>query len=84
MELTKVLDGFTVADTLVIKAQVQVIHEKISRPFRCLDPQYRRELVRVYLTNVEVRMRCNVSMRYQRRRADENLYQAFLVLSNIF
>ena len=23
------------------------------RPFRCLDPQYRRELVRVYLTNVE-------------------------------
>jgi hypothetical protein len=84
MELTKVLDGFTVADTLVIKAQVQVIHEKISRPFRCLDPQYRRELVRVYLTNVEVRMRCNVSMRDQRRRADENLYQAFLVLSNIF
>ena len=55
MELTKVLDGFTVADTLVIKAQVQVIHEKVARPFRCLDPQYRRELVRVYLTNVEVR-----------------------------
>ena len=54
MELGKVLDGFTVADTLVIKAQVQVIHEKIARPFRCLDPQYRRELVRVYLTNVEV------------------------------
>jgi len=53
MELGKVLDGFTVADTLVIKAQVQVIHEKIARPFRCLDPQYRRELVRVYLTNVE-------------------------------
>lgn len=25
MELNKVLDGFTVADTLVIKAQVQVI-----------------------------------------------------------
>jgi hypothetical protein len=53
MELSKVLDGFTVSDTLVIKAQVQVIHEKISRPFRCLDSQYRRELVRVYLTNVE-------------------------------
>jgi len=53
MELTKVLDGFTVADTLVIKAQVQVIKDRISRPFRCLDPQYRRELVRVYLTNVE-------------------------------
>lgn len=53
MELSKVLDGFTVADTLVIKAQVQVIKDRIARPFRCLDPQYRRELVRVYLTNVE-------------------------------
>merc|ERR1719235_2139081 len=53
MELSKVLDGFTVLDTLVIKAQVQVIRDRISRPFRCLDPQYRRELVRVYLTNVE-------------------------------
>eukprot|EP00775_Hariotina_reticulata_P007116 gene7116-7330_t len=53
MELNKVLDGFTVADTLVIKAQVQVILDRPSRPFRCLDSQYRRELVRVYLTNVE-------------------------------
>ena len=53
MELSKVMEGFTVADTLVIKAQVQVIHEKPARPFRCLEPQYRRELVRVYLTNVE-------------------------------
>merc|ERR1719263_2185397 len=53
MELSKVLDGFTVSDTLVIKAQVQVIRDRINRPFRCLDPQYRRELVRVYLTNVE-------------------------------
>ena len=52
MELSKVMEGFTVADTLVIKAQVQVIHEKPARPFRCLEPQYRRELVRVYLTNV--------------------------------
>ena len=53
MELSKVLDGFTVADTLVIRAQVQVIRDRPARPFRCLDPQYRRELVRVYLTNVE-------------------------------
>ncbi|KAF6175039.1 hypothetical protein GIB67_039587 [Kingdonia uniflora] len=53
MELSKVLDGFIVADTLVIKAQVQVIREKSHRPFRCLDCQYRRELVRVYLSNVE-------------------------------
>ncbi|KAG9445190.1 hypothetical protein H6P81_016530 [Aristolochia fimbriata] len=54
MELSKVLDGFIVSDTLVIKAQVQVIREKAHRPFRCLDCQYRRELVRVYLSNVEL------------------------------
>ncbi|CAN4091831.1 unnamed protein product [Withania somnifera] len=53
MELSKVLDGFVDADTLIIKAQVQVIREKTDNPFRCLDRQYRRELVRVYLTNVE-------------------------------
>ena len=28
--------------------------EKARRPFRCLDCQYRRELVRVYLSNVEL------------------------------
>jgi hypothetical protein len=27
--------------------------DRATAPFRCLDPQYRRELVRVYLTNVE-------------------------------
>ncbi|CAA0807164.1 TRAF-like superfamily protein [Striga hermonthica] len=53
MELSKLLDGFIDADTLIIKAQVQVIRERADRPFRCLDCQYRRELVRVYLTNVE-------------------------------
>ncbi|KAL4273635.1 hypothetical protein GQ457_13G025730 [Hibiscus cannabinus] len=53
MELSKVYDGFIESDTLIIKAQVQVIKEKADRPFRCLDCQYRRELVRVYLTNVE-------------------------------
>ncbi len=53
MELSKVSDGFKDGDTLIIKAQVQVIREKSDRPFRCLDCQYRRELVRVYLTNVE-------------------------------
>lgn len=30
-----------------------MILDKPGRPFRCLDAQYRRELVRVYLTNVE-------------------------------
>ncbi|KAK7391636.1 hypothetical protein VNO78_20053 [Psophocarpus tetragonolobus] len=54
MELSKVYDGFVdTSDNLIIKAQVQVIREKSDRPFRCLDCQYRRELVRVYLTNVE-------------------------------
>ncbi|XP_048130969.1 TNF receptor-associated factor homolog 1a-like isoform X2 [Rhodamnia argentea] len=53
MELSEVFDGFIDADTLIIKAQVQVIREKADRPFRCLDSQYRRELVRVHLTNVE-------------------------------
>lgn len=52
MELSKVQDGFIVSDTLEIRAQVQIIRDK-ERPFRCLDRQYRRELVRVYLTNVE-------------------------------
>ncbi|KAM3308887.1 hypothetical protein P3S67_010631 [Capsicum chacoense] len=51
MELSKVVDGFIDADTLTIKAQVQA--ERAERPFQCLDCQYRRELVRVYLTNVE-------------------------------
>ncbi|XP_028555735.1 TNF receptor-associated factor homolog 1a-like isoform X2 [Dendrobium catenatum] len=53
MELTKVEDGFVNNETLLIKAQVQVIREKAHRPFRCLDYQYRRELLRVYLSNVE-------------------------------
>ncbi|EIE25137.1 MATH-domain-containing protein [Coccomyxa subellipsoidea C-169] len=53
MELNKVLEGFTVSNTLVIKAQVQVIRDRPHAPFRCLEAQYRRELVRVYLTNVE-------------------------------
>jgi hypothetical protein len=114
MELNKVLDGFTVDNELVIKAQVQVhssacpvvmlafdrrdrcsmhstachsfvsrlcfvapptakcspqrsfcsgpstpppppqvIRDTTARPFRCLDAHYRRELVRVYIANVE-------------------------------
>ncbi|KAG8092975.1 hypothetical protein GUJ93_ZPchr0012g20390 [Zizania palustris] len=53
MELSKLHDGFVVEDVLTIKAQVQVIREKADCPFRCLDGQYRRELVRVYLSNVE-------------------------------
>ncbi|XP_022145167.1 MATH domain-containing protein At5g43560 [Momordica charantia] len=53
MELSKVSDGFIDDDTLTIKAQIQVLRERADRPFRGLDSQYRRELVRVYLTNIE-------------------------------
>jgi chemotaxis protein histidine kinase CheA len=53
MELNKISDGFTINNTLVIKAQVQVIPDRPVRPFSTLESQYRRELVRVYLTNVE-------------------------------
>lgn len=34
-------------------ATIVLPRDRPSRPFRCLDAQYRRELVRVYLTNVE-------------------------------
>ncbi|RLM68839.1 hypothetical protein C2845_PM17G05070 [Panicum miliaceum] len=53
IELSRVLDGFLVDDVLTIRAQVQVIREKLDRPFRCLDELYRKELSKVYLTNVE-------------------------------
>ncbi|KAI3868545.1 hypothetical protein MKX03_035718 [Papaver bracteatum] len=67
MELTKVMDGFIVNDTLVVKAQVQVISSiktnlslmflllkgEKGLSFRCLDCQYRRELACVYRANVE-------------------------------
>ncbi|CAD7695139.1 unnamed protein product [Ostreobium quekettii] len=80
MELSKVLDGFTVSDTLVIKAQVQVIRDRVDRPFRCLDPQYRRELVRVYLTNVEGICRRFVEERRERMvwvKEDPGAFQRF-------
>jgi len=53
MELSKIQDGFLVDDVLEIIAQVQVIREKVDRPFRCLDRPYRRELIGIYMTNVE-------------------------------
>lgn len=36
-----------------MNSSLSIPRDKPSLPFRCLDPQYRRELVRVYLTNVE-------------------------------
>ncbi|CAN8314089.1 unnamed protein product [Cochlearia groenlandica] len=54
IELPKLHDEFIDRfDSLTIVAQVQVIRERVDRPFRCLDRDYRRELSRVYLTNVE-------------------------------
>ena len=53
MELGKVGEGFTAGDTLTVKAQVQVVRDRPARPFPCLDAGYRRELLRVYLSNVE-------------------------------
>ena len=53
MELGKMQDGFVVSDTLVIKVQVQVIKDRLTAPFRTLDCHYRRELIRVYLSNIE-------------------------------
>ncbi|GKB35437.1 TNF receptor-associated factor homolog 1a [Tanacetum coccineum] len=53
MKRPNLLDGFLGGDTLVIKAQVQVIRERADRPFRCLDHGYRREFIRVYFSNVE-------------------------------
>ncbi|XP_058770862.1 TNF receptor-associated factor homolog 1b-like [Vicia villosa] len=54
MDLSKMSDGFVdTSDNLMIKTQVQVIREKSDWPFRCLDCLYRRELVRVYLKDVE-------------------------------
>ncbi|KAL8210603.1 hypothetical protein R6Q57_005040 [Mikania cordata] len=60
MKSSIVLDGFVDSDTLIIKAQVQVIREKADRPFQCLHYQYRRELICVYLPNVEQICRCFV------------------------
>ncbi|CAD5311704.1 unnamed protein product [Arabidopsis thaliana] len=54
MELPKLKDGFIdESGCLTIEAKVQVIRERVDRPFRCLDCGYRRELVRVYFQNVE-------------------------------
>nr|GEV63503.1 MATH domain-containing protein At5g43560-like isoform X1 [Tanacetum cinerariifolium] len=53
MKRPNLVDGFLGGDTLVIKAQVQVIRKRADRPFRCLDRRYRREFIRVYFSNVE-------------------------------
>ncbi|KAJ0235541.1 MATH/TRAF domain-containing protein [Hirschfeldia incana] len=54
IELPKLHDGFIDEyGSLTIMAQVQVIRDRVDRPFPCLDVHYRRELVRVYFKNVE-------------------------------
>ncbi|KAG7533923.1 MATH/TRAF domain [Arabidopsis thaliana x Arabidopsis arenosa] len=64
MELPKLLDGFIDDfDSLTIEAHVQVIRDRVDRPFRCLDYDYKKELVKVYLPNVEQIFRCFVEER---------------------
>ncbi|KAL8196031.1 hypothetical protein R6Q57_025031 [Mikania cordata] len=53
MELSRLSDGFLDDGTLKIKAQVQVIRDRSDCPFPCLDNLYRRELLRVYSSNLE-------------------------------
>lgn len=48
-----VVMDFSNDDPDPILTMLFVCRERADRPFRCLDCQYRRELVRVYLTNVE-------------------------------
>ncbi|EOA15035.1 hypothetical protein CARUB_v10028390mg [Capsella rubella] len=54
MELPKLQDGF-IDDfgSLTIDAQVQVIRERVDRPFPCLDYGYKREVLGVYFPNLE-------------------------------
>lgn len=42
-----------VTSAMIVTEWPLLCRDRPSLPFRCLDPQYRRELVRVYLTNVE-------------------------------
>lgn len=53
-QLWRVLGSFLPRQKRFSQLQLRVaLREAVGRPFRCLDSQYRRELVRVYLTNVE-------------------------------
>lgn len=41
------------SQSILVSLRPTRCRDRPTRPFRCLDAQYRRELVRVYLTNVE-------------------------------
>ena len=45
--------GITLSRQVVICSHHLPCRDRSAAPFKCLDAQYRRELVRVYLTNVE-------------------------------
>ncbi|GLT42232.1 hypothetical protein SLA2020_162450 [Shorea laevis] len=80
MELSKLTGGFIDSDTLIIKAQVQVIRERADQSFRCLGYEYRNELVRVYLTNAETVSRRFVEERrvkLERLLADKAWWSSF-------
>ena len=54
--------------------------DRMHAPFRCLDAQYRRELVRVYLTNVETLCRKFVDEKREalaKMRDDSSNFRAF-------
>ncbi|KAL1191307.1 TNF receptor-associated factor-like protein [Cardamine amara subsp. amara] len=54
MELPRLQERFIDhSDSLIIKAHVQVIRESVDRPFCCLDSQYRKEDLKIYLKTVE-------------------------------
>ncbi|CAA7057376.1 unnamed protein product [Microthlaspi erraticum] len=55
IELPKLHEGFIYdSDSLLIGVQIQVIRERVDRPFRCLDYEYRRELVTVFAPEVHL------------------------------
>ncbi|CAH2046593.1 unnamed protein product [Thlaspi arvense] len=54
IELPRLHHGFIDdSGSLTINAQVQVIRDRVDRPFPCLDGQYRKELGRVYFSSVK-------------------------------
>ncbi|ESQ44677.1 hypothetical protein EUTSA_v10003141mg [Eutrema salsugineum] len=80
IELPKLQDGFiSDSDFLIIKAQVQG-SERVDRPFRCLFCQYRKELVRVYMSNVE--QSCGRFLEEKRSKLVFHIYTHFLRFEN--
>ncbi|CAA7057368.1 unnamed protein product [Microthlaspi erraticum] len=55
IELPKLHEGFIYdSDSLLIGVQIQVIRERVDRPWRCLDYEYRREVATVFKPDVDL------------------------------